>query len=255
MMTSSNPIRAPGGTKDSTITGPVAASIFDAAFNGDLPTVQALFSESDGGKGTSILNKRDEDDRTPLHWACSGSRPEVAEWLLKHGSDANAADDSGWTPLIIAASVGSVPLVNLLVAHGADVNRQNETGQTALHYCASKNRIEVAAALLDANATPNVADQQGQLPIHRAASLGHLKLVQLLHAVGKSRVNSGDKRGNTPLHLACEDCQGPVVVYLIETARADVDRLNKDGKAALDVCGDKSFRAWVVRHVESVDLE
>ncbi|KNE66968.1 hypothetical protein AMAG_11441 [Allomyces macrogynus ATCC 38327] len=204
MMTGSNPIRAPGGAKDSTITGPVAASIFDAAFNGNLPTVQALFNESDGAKGASILSKRDENDRTSLHWACSGSRPEVAEWLLKDGADANAADDSGWTPLIIAASVGSAPLVNLLVAHGADVNRQNETGQTALHYCASKNRTEVRRCrAARRQRDPNSADQQGQLPIHRAASLGHLKLVQLLHGVGKY----------------------------------------------------KSFRAWVVRHVESVDLE
>ncbi|KAI9218324.1 ankyrin repeat-containing domain protein, partial [Blastocladiella britannica] len=141
-------------------------TVFDAAYDGNLPAVRAFLDTTPEQQPTPVSLSRDDDLRTPLHWACSGSAVEVIEWLLKHGADANAADDSQWTPLIIAASVGSVPAIELLLAHGANVNASTETGATALHYAVSKNYPAAVRVLLDAGALPNVANRHGQLPMY-----------------------------------------------------------------------------------------
>lgn len=59
---------------------------------GDLATLQKLL---DSGVN---LDVKDEDERTPLHWACATGRLDVAEFLLEHAKAAvNVQDDAGWT--------------------------------------------------------------------------------------------------------------------------------------------------------------
>ncbi|GMF25992.1 unnamed protein product [Phytophthora fragariaefolia] len=63
------------------------------------------------------LDVKDEDQRTPLHWACATGRLDVAEFLLEHAQAAgNVQDDSGWTPLMSAASAGHGDIVSLLLS-------------------------------------------------------------------------------------------------------------------------------------------
>ncbi|KAJ1507913.1 hypothetical protein HMI55_000592, partial [Coelomomyces lativittatus] len=121
--------------------------IFEAAFQGQLATLQTLVkfkklkSTPQNPEG-SIIHIRDEDQRTPLHWACSGSQLAVAEWLIQNGADVHSLDDDEWSPLCISASVGNLALVSLLLGKGAEPDIKNSSGQTPLHYAASKNKFE-----------------------------------------------------------------------------------------------------------------
>ncbi|ORZ35652.1 ankyrin repeat-containing domain protein [Catenaria anguillulae PL171] len=160
----------PNATAGSSTLRPGASTLFDAAHSGNLAAVLAHsgFDTNPDDLATvrARLNARDDDDRTALHWACSGSAVQVADWLLHHGADPNVVDDSGWTPLMIAASVGCVPIVRMLVAKGVDVNKQNESGATAAHYAASKNRLDVLQVLVgEGKAKVDLVDRNGQLPI------------------------------------------------------------------------------------------
>jgi 26S proteasome non-ATPase regulatory subunit 10 len=82
---------------------------------GDVAKLQQLL---DGGVN---LDAKDDDERTPLHWACATGRLDVAEFLLEmaHAS-VNVQDDAGWTPLMSAASAGHGDIVGLLLSKYED---------------------------------------------------------------------------------------------------------------------------------------
>lgn len=72
----------------------------------------------------NLANRRDSDDRLPIHWACSYSHLEILQLLTQtKGFDVDAQDGSGWSPLMIACSVeDGDEMVDLLLSRDADVN-------------------------------------------------------------------------------------------------------------------------------------
>lgn len=69
---------------------------------------------------------RDEDERSPLHKACSQASPDLAHLLLRHGADATALDYGGASPLgrvlqAAACAPQAAPerIVQALLNHGA----------------------------------------------------------------------------------------------------------------------------------------
>ncbi|XP_067141587.1 26S proteasome non-ATPase regulatory subunit 10-like [Centruroides vittatus] len=185
-------------------------------------------------ENNDLIRATDSAGRIPLHWASSGGRKDIVDYLLQMGSEVDAKDDSKWTPLIIASSVGREDIVLALIEKGADVNAVNQMGQCALHYAASKNKFEVAELLLRYNANINIGDHMGSTPLHRAASKGNSKIVRLFLSQKKLDLQPQDCAGNTPLHLGCEDNQVESVLLLIE-AGASLDIINKEKKTPLQL--------------------
>jgi ankyrin repeat protein len=99
-----------------------------AARDGHLEAVKVLVE-----RGADIEARDPLYKRSPLAWATFHAHPDVAEFLLKNGADANASDAYGNTPLKTATMgrqgawdewVSCSPhdyetLVGLLRAHGA----------------------------------------------------------------------------------------------------------------------------------------
>jgi len=227
----------------------MSTSVHAAAQNNQLSLLRALVSED----ATSV-NAVDVDSRTPLHWAASGGHLDVAAYLLANGAEVDKTDDSGWSPLHIAVSSGHEEVVRELVGAQADVNRKNDKGITPLHYAASKSRIEIGRFLISRGADINARDKANQHPLHRAATTGSTGFVTLLlhppEGSPKTRLNTGDRMGNTPLHLAMESAHGETAALLIE-AGADRSRVNTDEQTAeqLDGVGgveQRRARAYVI---------
>jgi ankyrin repeat protein len=87
--------------------------IHDAAKSGDLVKVKALL------KGNpDLVFSKDNDGRTPLHWAAAGARKDVVELLLVNQAEVNAKNKEGWTPLHWAALQGQKDMAELLRQHG-----------------------------------------------------------------------------------------------------------------------------------------
>ena len=100
-----------------------AAEIHDAARSGDLETVTALL-EAD----PELLDARDDNGMTALHWAARGVHAEVVIFLVKRGTDVTVRDDNQVTPLHSLAYRGATELVALVAASGADVDAQIPSG-------------------------------------------------------------------------------------------------------------------------------
>ncbi|KAI0295919.1 ankyrin repeat-containing domain protein [Multifurca ochricompacta] len=247
----------------------MSISVHSAAQNNQLSLLRSLVLEN-----PASVNAVDSDTRTPLHWASSGGHLDVVTYLLTNGAEVDKADDNGWTPLHIAVSAGQEETVRELVGAGADVNRKNDKGLTPLfvsrvcclgtfslvlhdpcrHYAASKSRIEIGRFLISRGADINARDKANQHPLHRAATTGFTGLVTLLlhppEGSPKTRLNTGDRMGNTPLHLAMESAHGETAALLIE-AGADRSRLNLDEQTAEQLEGvggveQRRARAYVI---------
>lgn len=82
------------------------------------------------------VNARDDQDRTPLHWAAGHSPdPALVEALIAAGADPGARADNGATPLHWAAGYNDNPaIITALLRAGADLHATDRIGATALHW-------------------------------------------------------------------------------------------------------------------------
>ncbi|KIK02998.1 hypothetical protein K443DRAFT_95953, partial [Laccaria amethystina LaAM-08-1] len=108
------------------------------------------------------------------------------------------------------------------------------------HYAASKSRIDIGRLLISRGADINAKDKANQLPLHRAGTTGSVGFIRLLvessTPSNKLRLNTGDRMGNTPLHLAMDSAHAEAAVVLIN-AGADRSRENLDGETAEQIEG------------------
>lgn len=224
-------------------------SIHTAALNRQAGLLRSLLSQD-----PNLLNARDVDGRTPLHWAATSGSLEIVRHLLDHHAEVDLPDSASWTPLHIAASAGHEDIVRELLGAGADVKKTTDKGLTALHYAASKSRVDIGRLLVSRGADINARDKANQTALHRAATTGSTGFIQVLlnppEGHPKTRLNPADRIGNTPLHLAMESAHAEAACLLIE-AGADRSRENLDGEAPEDLEGvggqeQKRARAYVI---------
>ena len=113
-----------------------------------------------------------------------GGHKSVAELLLANKAEVNAKDDNGKTPLHWAASAGSKDVAELLLANKAEVNAKENHGRTPLHLAAAEGHKDMAELLLANKAEVNAKDNHGDTPLHLAVSQGHKDVAELLRQHG-----------------------------------------------------------------------
>lgn len=60
------------------------------AYEGKLDALTQLLTQR-----PELLNKRDSNDRAPIHWAASAGSTDIVDMLLERGAEFNEKDDSG----------------------------------------------------------------------------------------------------------------------------------------------------------------
>jgi len=83
----------------------------------DITEIRDLLNDDPG-----LVAARSENQETPLTWAATNGRKDVAELLLSKGADVNARGRLDCTPLHLAAINGHKDVAELLLSKGADVN-------------------------------------------------------------------------------------------------------------------------------------
>ena len=215
------------------------------------------------------VNTKDGYGCTPLHAAACLGNVDVAECLVMEGADIEVRDQYGATPLCLAEQWSNVEVAQFLVSVGADEH-------TAVEWLAGQTEIEQAYLLDQAMEVKEAGQVQftdeeqdkifaefaekwqydnveevkadGRTLLHCAAGLGKIEIVKSLVDAGKN-VNTQDKYGATPLHVAAEVqilgvCPNVEVVKFLVSAGADVHAKDNDGDtplrwAALYGCNDE----------------
>jgi len=212
----------------------LAGPIHDAAWGGDLDSVQAELD-----KGVDVDTK-DDNGFTPLHITAGwGGQKDMAELLIAKGADVNAKSNGGETPLHYATSGDNREIADLLIAEGADVNAMEEWGQTPLHWAAVVGHKEIAELLIANGADLNAKEEDyKQTPLSYAIVGSNKEIVELLIANGAD-VNAKGVAQVTALHWAVANVQIGItnekeIVELLIVKGADVNAQDEDGGTPLD---------------------
>ncbi len=188
-----------------------AAEIHQAAAKGDLAAVKALV-EAD----PSLLNAKDADGRTPLHWACRGVHVEVLSYLAEKGADVNALDNNQIAPLHSLASRDHEEGIRLLLAKGAIVDILNAQKYSPLTMAAERNLLKAAAALIKGGAKLDIKNDYGRTPlICCARETGSAAMARMLIEAGAD-INAVTRWEETALSLAVWRGKKETVDVLLE---------------------------------------
>lgn len=250
---------------------PVSAltqEIHEAARQGDTTKVKALLE-----KDPELVNAKDKNGRTPLHWAARGVHLEIIRLLISKGVDVNTKDnnnitalhstasrghkeatklliengakmdgkqtESGWTPLIYATYNGHKEIVNLLLSKGADPNIKNNYRNTALDYAVLLGHKEIVNLLISSRVIKiPIKGEEGRNLLGRAASGGHKELVELMISKGAD-VNHQNHYHLTPLHLAASNGRLEMVDLLLKNG-ADINAKSYIGRTALQFAAENN---------------
>lgn len=136
----------------------------------------------------------------PLHLALRSHQAEIAEMLVKAGSDVNAQGGyGGIAPLHLA--LDNRALFELMLEHGGLIDAPSGNGMTCLHRAAMGGLDEMAEYFIDKGALVNVQDNDGNTPLHLAAKGGHAAVCKVLLA-HQADIHIKNKKGLLPLHYA-----------------------------------------------------
>ena len=115
----------------------------------------------------------------------------VAEILQDTSFDVNKADNDNWTPLYWACRINNLDIVKLLLANGAQesINKANNDGKTPLYLACWKDNLDIVKLLLanGAQESINKADKLGSTPLYSACENDNLGIVKLLLADGAEK--------------------------------------------------------------------
>jgi ankyrin repeat protein len=110
---------------------------------------------------------------TPLAIAARAEKLQIMRLLLERGSDPNLGSPDGTSPLMNGADTGDGRIVRLLINAGANVNAQSDYGYTALMVAAWNGDAHIVDLLMQSGADPNVRDSRGATAADSAATWGH----------------------------------------------------------------------------------
>jgi ankyrin repeat protein len=174
---------------------------------------------------------------TPLISSVAFGHEEMVRFLLGKRADANARasnDSSRDTALMLAADKQSTSIVKQLLARGANVRDYNKHGRNALHRAQGRPldnedaiRKEIVTMILekDREGLINAQCTAGKTPLHLASEYGNTPIMAFLLDQGAD-IEARDSGKRTALILAIESGWPKAVELLLEWgAEQDIEDL------------------------------
>ncbi|XP_068697924.1 transient receptor potential cation channel subfamily A member 1 homolog [Montipora foliosa] len=222
------------------------------------------------------INKGDEGDITPLHYAVRYGHADVVKLLADYGADVSKPGEDGASPLHFAArfrantafpsaSRDSLALdgvdseVNAVVAPltmalSAESVAQGDANHSyGMQIPTEESSESLIVYLVEQGSDVNVRDNYGMTPLHHAASKGNLTAVIELLQCKEIKVDELDASGSTPLHCAATEGVAEVVKALLD-AGADVRAKDSEKMTPIHfACSDGKIDTVKVllQHVEN----
>ena len=131
----------------------IASPLLEAVKSDDVASIETLLRSS--AAAAQVLNAKDENSFTALHWAVRMGSMESARRLLKAGAQRHMAGPFGYTALHMAVVTRNNAMVPLLLSDhshaetGFLLARLDDDGLTALHVASGVGNREAASLLLE----------------------------------------------------------------------------------------------------------
>ncbi|MCQ2818875.1 MAG: ankyrin repeat domain-containing protein [archaeon] len=94
------------------------------------------------------INERDEENSTPLHWACFMGSISASNFLILSGADVNALDKKNNSPLHMATDGAKIKIFRILLYNGANPRIKNVSNKTPLQLAIEKkNNLKIRTML------------------------------------------------------------------------------------------------------------
>ena len=230
-----------------------------------------LFAAADESESTAVLNfpklmKKLLQFNPPSTAICQGNMTPMSAMLYNQGEPSkkilsiffkntkkNFLDALGFCPIHYIVLQRNIDKLKELLQLGCDVNARDLLGRTSLHLLllccnileegpADVGNLEehfqemenILQALIQHKASIHIPDKSGRLPLHYALECGLLQFVSVLlsYEDSSSTVDSADKTGIVPLHIAAARNYCSVISMLIEQG-ANIHKVDNYGSCAL----------------------
>lgn len=164
--------------------------------------LEILLDANKNNIGISIVDIKDRNYRTPLHFAIEMQNMKATEMLLANGGNCNLSDKDGLNSLHIAVRSRSLLMCELIIKYVADINARYNTGETSLHIACNLQLIDIARLLIKHKININAQDYTHEITaLHYAVLLNNKELIALL-IKNECDPNIQDVYGNTALHYS-----------------------------------------------------
>ncbi|XP_056409535.1 NF-kappa-B inhibitor epsilon [Hyla sarda] len=186
--------------------------------------------ESEHLEGLTFLS--DEGD-TLLHLSIIHGIPELSLYFISLAPKdvLDIQNDLYQSALHLAVYLGQVQVVEALVERDVNLELQDRKGDTALHLACEKEHVDCAKVLLRGPRGPqnlNLQNWKGLSCLHIATLRRHQALISLLLESGADINSQEGTSGKTPLHLAVEMLDRPLLLHLLQY-RPKVDAFMYNG--------------------------
>ncbi len=151
--------------------------------------------------------------KAPLHWASEFGRTALVEKLVERSVHVDEENDRGETSLHLAIRHNHMDTALMLIDCGSDVKaRDSVYGRTLLHWSCLYGSKMMVTTLVGRGVDVNSTDKSGRTPLHMA---GSALIARELLELG-AFVNAVASDGETPLHSACASNNSSVARVLID---------------------------------------
>lgn len=246
-----------GTEGDETATKIGGQTLTRAILNNDMEAVQAILES--GANPDEV----EEQERTPLMWACEYPKPEVVKLLLKHKADPNyKVGETGKTAMyyLLTSSIQHIrsgspqeirktytTILHTMFDAGLDADSSlDEHGNTALIYVANMDYFAnlnntLAEELIEGGADVNKTNLGGQTPLMVFAGKGDEQEYGIAELLLDNDADTSltDSASNTALMYAASNTNkmsGKKIAELIlDAGYKELDRVNNAGQNAMDI--------------------
>ncbi|XP_031562772.1 transient receptor potential cation channel subfamily A member 1-like [Actinia tenebrosa] len=199
----------------------------------------------------ALINSRDKECNTPLHYAALNGNLKMILKLLDSGADNNLGDDEDKLPIHLAAEVGDLECFKALFdINPESIHATDYRLRTPLYYAALENHTEVVSFLIENGAHVNIRDDDRLSPLLAVCRESSVDIVELLLNHG-ANLESLSKNRATALLVASFYGNSHVVRTLLNRgAKIEVDE-SPFGKGCLEAAmrgGQKDTCMEIIKH-------